>query len=804
MIRGLTLSVLWIGLLCSYAYGDATPLVVMDFIPARQSLNPEDPVALRRHYDEVLLTTALQGLLNRDRPILFVRYNAQPDDFWFAKMTEPGGWQAGRPVVRVNAVADLLRLFPDTARGLVVWDERVPATSHVATTVAGVEDLLPVRFDGREGSLYRELTSGTLPLPIVRRLLREDGSPLFTGSGQVPQTGRASSGSAKNDAYLWLLENYIEAGRTRPDMLGYFIDAFWLQCRRVSALQNHMLNNLDVLVANRATVFDLNVWPDEATVDDPNQPHGTDLKTLREILAASVERTGPERMIAVFGFPPWAFKYTNHRSRHWNAGGRHGPVPTEWRFVELISAYNAYKDADALGYSSFPNASFYQHYEVPAVVEQDAEPTREKLIRDGVLDEDGNLLAVNYYAHYQGDFDAAAWVYWHFPKIWHDPARGTLPQSWGINPSIAVRFPFGLHTIRKESAAGEVFVAAQGAGYVHVSLLQAPRPEPGLPDALDLWARHNERWYRQWDLRVTAFNIDGNTRPFDDCAFAAYRRFSPGGIGLQFAPAAFGVREGVPFVRKSSTLPGSEGNADMGQTVEAVSSFFREETPNFLLFRSILQSPSYYAQIRRRLQEPGHLPNKLVDVPTLMWLVREYQTNPAYRTERPSYAQARQVHGSPGLAEGVRRHAASDGMSTVVDVEGERAWRIDGSGRAFYCYFGVDESFARSLNGQGVTVRVTYLDERPGRIGLHYDSRDETAPVHGAYKPAGDATMTGSGQWRIAEFILPDPLFTARQNGSADFRLHAFGHPLTIRAVLLERRGEGTEDRGRWTEDGRW
>lgn len=606
-----------------------SPLVVLDLTESRaqQQRNPDDPAALRRHYDEVLLATCVQGLVNRMEPRLFVRYNAAPDDFWFQKMTEAGGWMAGRAIERIGSIEELLKKFPAAAKGLVVWDERVPATMNVAATVAGVEDLLAVRFDEGAGSLYRELTAGPAPLKVVRKLLADDGGPLFTGRGDIPGTTRATTGSAKNDAYVWLLENHIKPGKTNPRMLGYYIDGFWLKCGKISALQNHTLNNLDYLIANQSAIVDLNVWEDEAPVDDPAQAPGTDLKTLREVMMACVNGTRKKEMIVVFGFPPWAFKYTDFKDKGWNAGGKHGPVPTEWKFAEIMTAYNAYMDADALGYSSFPNASFYQHYPVPAVVEQDATPTRERLIKDGVLDAEGHLLPVNYYAHYQGDYDAAAWVYWQFPAIWNDPARGTLPLTWAINPTLARRFPFGMHYLRKTSKPHEVFVAGEGAGYLNPSLLQSPRPEPGLPDALDLWVAHSLKWYRQWDISVTGFIIDGNASPMTDRGFAAYQKFSPGGIGLHQAPLNFGIRDRLPYLRSMTDLPAFNNMPLDERTVNAVRSFFRKETPNFVLVRSILETPSYYAELQRRLQEPGNLPNMLVDMPTLLWLVQEFENN---------------------------------------------------------------------------------------------------------------------------------------------------------------------------------
>ncbi len=761
-------------------------VVVFDLTPSRAAVErqPNDPAVLRRHYDEVLLATCVQGLVNRRESRLFVRYNAAPDDFWFQKMTEPGGWMAGRKIERIASVAELLQRFPDAARGLIVWDERVPATMNVAATVAGVEDLLAVRFDASAGSLYRELTGGAAPLKVIRKLLAADGAPLFTGKGNIPGTSRASTGSAKNDAYVWLLENHIKPGKTNPRILGYYIDGFWLKCRRISALQNHTLNNLDYLIANRGAIVDLNVWEDEATVDDPGQSPGTDLKTLREVMMAGVTGTKTNEMIAVFGFPPWAFKYTDFKSKDWSAGGKHGGVETEWKFAEIMTAYNAYMDGDALGYSSFPNASFYQHYPVPAVVKQDATPTREKLIRDGVLDAAGHLRPVNYYTFYQGDFDGAAWVYWHFPKIWSDPARGTLPLTWCINPTLAERFAFGMHYLRKTSKPREVFVAGEGAGYLNQSLLQSPRPEPGLPDALDLWVAHNKKWYQQWDLTVTGFSIDGNTAPLTARGFAAYQKFSPGGLGLARAASPFGMSGDLPYLRNLTDLPTKDNAPVNEKTVNAVRHFFTHDTPNFVMVRSILESPSYYAEIQRRLQAPGNLPNQLVDMPTLLWLVRKFETDS--KNAAAVFADKKSVGATPETSAGLRQRNIGDGFATIEKAGGKSLWRVAG-GAFGYLYFDVAAGFGKSIAKRGVQVRVTYLDATPGTLGLQYDSTDPAAPLAGAYKNAKRVTTAGTGKIAVALFNLPDARFSGRQNTGSDFRLEAAGKPLRILSVTVEK-----------------
>lgn len=763
----------------------ASAIVVFDLSEELATLDALDPVALRRHYDKVLAVTCLQGIVNRDAPRLFVRYNAEADDFWFEKMTEPGAWLGDRKIERIGDLQELLRRFAGEPKGLVVWDEAVPATSNVAATVAGVEDLLAVRYDPSAGSLYQTLTTGTDALPVVQRLIGADGEPLFTGSGKIPGTSRESSGSAKNDAYVWLLENYIKPGRTNDRILGYYIDAFWLQCAHAQPLSNHTLNNLDYLMANRAAIVDLNVWDDEAPVDDPEQPPGTDVKTFREILAAMVKANQQKTMISVFGFPPWAFKYSDVVSNGWNAGSKHAAVLTEWKFSETITAHNGYMDADALAHSSFPNASFYSKYPLPEVIKQDAVPTRERLIASGVLDADGKLRPLNYYAHYQGDYDAGAWVYKFFPKFLADPARGTLPLSWAINPNLGNRFPFGLHYIRTHSKPGEVFVAGEAAGYLKPSLLQAPRPEPGLPDALDLWVAHNQKYYRQWDLAVTGFNIDGGTPPMNDRGFAAYQKFSPGGLGLQRSPAPFGLRENLAFAQMMTDLPGSEGNADMGQTVDALRGYFEPTGPNFVLVRSILQTPSYFAEIQSHLLEPGNFPNLLVDMPTLFWLIREFETNPKYEAARPKFADQKSVTATPILSAGLRSRRVADGVARIETADGQAGWNVAGGGSPFL-YFDVANDFAQKLTPLGATVKVTYVDVSVGTLGLIYDSSDPAAMVAGAFKAAPAVPTQGSGKVMTQEFVLPDAIFSGRQNASSDFRLDGGGKPMRILAVEVE------------------
>jgi hypothetical protein len=134
------------------------PIVYCD-LTSLFELDLNDAVQRRRFWDETHLIVSLQGLVNRTQPRLFLRYVQAPDDFWWDQMTAPGGWLHGREVVRIDDLRDLLDRFAEFYQGSVVWDERVPATSNLASTIAGCDDLLCLRYDPAEVSLYRRLTA---------------------------------------------------------------------------------------------------------------------------------------------------------------------------------------------------------------------------------------------------------------------------------------------------------------------------------------------------------------------------------------------------------------------------------------------------------------------------------------------------------------------------------------------------------------------------------------------------------------------------------------------------------------------
>lgn len=751
---------------------DATPLFELDLNDAAQR---------RRFWDETHLLVSLQGLANREAPRLFLRYVRQPDDFWWEQMIQVGGWLHGREVLRLTSLADVLRHFASAYHGGVVWDERVPATSNLASSIAGCEDLLCLRWDPAEGSLYRILTEGELRLPVKVSLLDDDRGSLFTGAGTIPGTTLPSSGSAKCDAYLWLIEHYLRTGKANPKRLGYYLDAFWLRCWDVSSPVNHTLSNQDYVIAQRGLLFDLNVWDDEACVDDPNQPPGTDAQTLKTLLRSAWDQLAGQDMIHVAGFVPWAFKYTNHRGREWSAGGTHEPVPTEWRYAEILSCHNAYMDADALGLGAMANASFFQHYPLQPRYEQNPKPTRAALRARGLLDAEGRIAPRRYVAHYVGDYDAAAWLYQQLPRMWNDPARGSTPLSWAFNPNLAERFPLGLAWARERRTPNDGFVAGDsGAGYLNPGYLTGERPYSGLPSGLAAWEAHCARFYRQWDLSVTGFIIDGYGPPMSEEVLDAYARFSPDGIVAQKIPHR-GVHANMPFLRMSADLP-----SDPGEAARTLQSLARGAPPRFVAARSILMTPSWYAKVEAELRRVPGDPMQVVDLATLLWLVREHEQHRG-DTVDPRWSAASETTALPRREDGLHALHLADGPLAVREVEGVPAWQVPSRQPPLYLYFDVIDGFVRS-DERRFEIQVEFFDRGGGRIALQYDSADPAAPHGGAYKDLPSAIERGdTGQWRTVVFRLNDARFLGSQNGGADFRLQSAGDELLIRKVVLRR-----------------
>lgn len=155
-----------------------SPIYIFDLQPYLQK-PMNDIKSAKQCWDISHLVLALQGLVNRDEPRLYLKAIQPADDFWWNWMHEDGNWLNGTETVELKTLDDLLYQFSDFYNGVVIYDPFVPATSNIASTISGVENLLPIRYDINSDSLYSELVMSR-KIDDVIWLLNENGTSIFT------------------------------------------------------------------------------------------------------------------------------------------------------------------------------------------------------------------------------------------------------------------------------------------------------------------------------------------------------------------------------------------------------------------------------------------------------------------------------------------------------------------------------------------------------------------------------------------------------------------------------------------------
>eukprot|EP00050_Salpingoeca_kvevrii_P017165 m.62488 g.62488 ORF g.62488 m.62488 type:complete len:745 (+) comp7403_c0_seq4:45-2279(+) len=548
--------------------------------PAIDAVNTTSLLALGRadFYETMHVLTALQALANRDAPRLYLLFT-DADSQWLAYLRQPGQWLARTSVTLLQPdVATLVTRYRSVFQGAVVYDPSLPATSLLASTAAGVEQLLPIAnrsaTPGQPKTVYDELVaSGVVP---TRRSLP---ASMFPGT---------ETKSRKGDAYMWAKREWLDTGKANAAILGFMLDYYWVAsnpCCGGGATDYEMatITNQDYLIQNRAFLWDLSCWGDEAPVDDPSQPLGTDRTVLQDIMLSAYKQLNGTTMIHIVGFTPWAFKYVK-------PFGKHEGVETEWEYAELLSGYNAFFDADACCIAAMANAGFYSHHALPERFVQNPKPQLSDLQAKGFVDSHGKVVTKSYAFWYAGDYDSAAWLYSQLLPRWNDTARGKVPIGWAVDSELSLRFPVIYSLLYDSRSALDTFIAGDsGAGYLNPTKLLPPR-DSKLPSGADTWIRWNQAYYQQFDISFSGFLINGDAGPLTAAALDMYTSFSYNGVTGQQdkVPPSSELHGSMPVFHEAADII----EPDPASCAKAVCDFVRAGKLQFLMFRTILRSAS--------------------------------------------------------------------------------------------------------------------------------------------------------------------------------------------------------------------
>ena len=552
-------------------------------------------------YDEAVAAACIQGIVNRESPQVYVLSNVSTrPQYWLDTLSKSPGWLAGKKLVPLADLNALAALAGDRLKGVVIWDPTVPATINVATTIAGVKDAVVLSPQLAE----RVLSQWNLPV-------LDDLRNRFDGS---------KSGSRKNDAYRWAIEEYL-AGRGCPLMCSKARQQGCLQreidggtcsshflCLYEDAAQARDTGGIgyvvtrDWAVKNRAFVFDLSPWGDETPKDDPDQPLGTDLATYRMILEEILRQSAGKHMTELAGF--FAFwKYSNIPGY----ASSHEPVPTEWETVYLISPYNCYQNTVA---SDCYNQSFHAHAPSTPLKQRRPEPRN-------VVEPKAYICIL------MADYDSATPLYDFLPNHWDNPGRGKIPLAWGINPNLLETYPDVIEHFYRTATANDYFTSdASAAGYMN--------PNRVKPEYLPLFVKHNKTFFDRADMTIAPMVLDWDQPA--DAVKDAFTRFAPDGFAT-IVMDLHGTGGTVPKPHVWKGMPVTELLNDTcnfsspQQTADAMYRAIEKRgnmMPGFYFFRIVWTPPSSVIESLEVLRN-GHpeVPFEVVDPYTFFRLFKE-------------------------------------------------------------------------------------------------------------------------------------------------------------------------------------
>jgi hypothetical protein len=575
-------------------------------------------------YDVINFVSALQGLVNRTAPQLYVLYVRETlsghrmnvDYFWLSYLRGGDNVMSKTKIVYLNTLEEVIQTFRHYFGAVTLWDPNVPATGNVALTIAGADGYLPVRHDRSPDSLFTQVVLGASQLPHGERLT---GKFVSIKDQFIPNTDIKSTETQKGDAYLWAKTLYLDQGLCSPTHMGFFLDPYdWDQKNdgvQYGDLQNSLIVNHDFYVGKKAFFLDLDPWWNEIPTDIPQDPfdQGKDKKVLVQILQSAYNRTlEGDRILRIGGMVPWWVKYSNYQ----DIGGKFTPQQTVEEYISIMSAYNGVVDADSSPYGALANASVFQHI-----------PLHERYFQNPVPSE-RSLEKKNYLLFAIGDFNSSALLYQVLPILWNDINRGMLPISWAYSPIVSERIPHVINYMYDTRTSQDYFLAGgTGPGLSYPNRFGHAREHSNIENGLPYWQKYAKDLYRKFDLRTTiAANLSEDkiqTAFFDQRLQQPFRQFSQQGVSTLKAFENPLDENVVPYIKESQVF--TERNPSMNQIVNTILTNSRKDTPTFQLYRFKLATPTTLFYVSQRLQsEHEDYQFEVVDPFTFFYLLRQH------------------------------------------------------------------------------------------------------------------------------------------------------------------------------------
>ena len=608
-------------------------------------------------YDISLLISCLQGLVNRDGAHLYIKAvlpnsgMTEQDDYWLSYLSEDGRFLSGKEVVKISNIFTLIDLFKGYFKGYVVWDENVPATVNVACTACGADDILPLRYKTTENSLYSLLNERygiDCKLSLVDKFKNGE-------SGKISDCGYQSTGSAKNDAYLWAKEKYLDCGKTNPSLMAYHLDAYGWDTGNAGVsyyeTQSLFLYNKDYYIQNKAFFFDLFVFDNIAPNDDKEQAIGTDYATLEALLKKQNELADGE-LIEIGGFVPWYIKYTLScpQGTFENKDGETVQLPdavqAEWQFSRVIGKYYAVKDADAYPWTVIANASVYSL--VPASgnrVQPNKAKTTEEYVKSQaekyiIRDADGKMTGVvnkNYVMLYMGDYDSAAWMATFMKENFSDPNLGFVPMCWPMNFAPSGRMPF-IYDYMYDNANENCFFVGDhnGYGYLELSSLSDGNRDKSLNGSLESFLAKTKTAWDKYDLSIQGFLINTSVDyrrdlyPYDIETMKKISAVATGGVAVNQTTINSGlnfnvITENGISVPWSSSVSITSGSVAEGSEI-LVNNFPQSKFPKFLQVRVVVTDSTDIKHMISEAKKKG-TEIEVLNPYVYFYLLREYNAH---------------------------------------------------------------------------------------------------------------------------------------------------------------------------------